>query len=330
MDYGLLLARAWRVVWNNKFMILLGFLVALGSGSQGFSANFGPDQPMAQDPEAFKRFFENIERFAAVGLLVVFLGLLLVVVFWLVRLVAAGGLIAAAADIAAGEERTLRGALGRGFEKLPGLAAISLIFWGPFVLVGGLVFLLAAITGFAGFEALLRGAPDPEVGAAFGSLGLIVVCGILLACLLAPIWLVLSLIYPFAQRGLVLGNLSPTAGIKHGWAFLRQNAGEVIILALIAFAGGIFFSAVAAAVLLPLALAAGLPAMMRMAEGVTMSAGDVLWLVLVFLIGTLIAAAVNSLYYALRSTAATLFYQELTAKGALPAEMLPEPGPAPM
>jgi hypothetical protein len=32
MNYGDLLSRAWKIVWNNKYMFLLGFLAAFGSG----------------------------------------------------------------------------------------------------------------------------------------------------------------------------------------------------------------------------------------------------------------------------------------------------------
>src|SRR5574341_1614533 len=40
MDYGAILQRAWEIVWNNKFLILLGVLVAFSTGG-GSSGNFG-------------------------------------------------------------------------------------------------------------------------------------------------------------------------------------------------------------------------------------------------------------------------------------------------
>ena len=41
MDYGQLLSRAWNIIWEHKFLILLGVLVALGSaGGGGSNANF--------------------------------------------------------------------------------------------------------------------------------------------------------------------------------------------------------------------------------------------------------------------------------------------------
>jgi hypothetical protein len=35
MDYESLLRRAWDIVWNNKYLIVLGALASLGSGGGG-------------------------------------------------------------------------------------------------------------------------------------------------------------------------------------------------------------------------------------------------------------------------------------------------------
>ena len=51
MDYGNLLKRSWDIVWHNKFMFILGFLAALGSGGSNpssrangnFNYQFGPE-----------------------------------------------------------------------------------------------------------------------------------------------------------------------------------------------------------------------------------------------------------------------------------------------
>jgi hypothetical protein len=40
MDYGKLLRRSWEILWEHKFLFLLGVLVALSSsGSSGFSSS---------------------------------------------------------------------------------------------------------------------------------------------------------------------------------------------------------------------------------------------------------------------------------------------------
>ena len=37
MDYGQLFRRGWEIVWQNKYLFVLGFLAALGAGGNGGS-----------------------------------------------------------------------------------------------------------------------------------------------------------------------------------------------------------------------------------------------------------------------------------------------------
>ena len=39
MDFGALLRRAWDLVWNYKWLVLLGVIIALGSGGGSSSPN---------------------------------------------------------------------------------------------------------------------------------------------------------------------------------------------------------------------------------------------------------------------------------------------------
>jgi len=39
VDYGKLLSRAWNIIWEHKFLILLGVLVALGGTGGGGNIN---------------------------------------------------------------------------------------------------------------------------------------------------------------------------------------------------------------------------------------------------------------------------------------------------
>ena len=61
MDYGSILTRAWRIIWENKWLILLGVLVALGSSSGGGGGGGAP----AETPEMFgddiAQFFLRME-----------------------------------------------------------------------------------------------------------------------------------------------------------------------------------------------------------------------------------------------------------------------------
>ena len=45
MDYGKLLTRAWNIIWEHKFLILLGVLVALGGTGGGSNVNLNLSLP---------------------------------------------------------------------------------------------------------------------------------------------------------------------------------------------------------------------------------------------------------------------------------------------
>ena len=92
MDYSQLLNRAWNLVWEHKFLILLGVLVALGSAGGGRN-NFGaPDNSFGSqgDNVIFQLpsniefpFPDNVENFGlpvpGIVAIVIFIGFGLVV-----------------------------------------------------------------------------------------------------------------------------------------------------------------------------------------------------------------------------------------------------------
>ena len=50
MDYGKLFRRGWEIVWQNKYLFILGFLAALGGGGGGNSgSNFNYNVPGGND-----------------------------------------------------------------------------------------------------------------------------------------------------------------------------------------------------------------------------------------------------------------------------------------
>ena len=102
MDYGKLLNRTWELVWESKFLIILGVLAALSSGlgsSTSSSINFrigtgsqnlglGAPPPGAVSEPTIPIWF---------ALFLVGLGLIVAFVLWVISTLARGGLIAGAA-----------------------------------------------------------------------------------------------------------------------------------------------------------------------------------------------------------------------------------------
>ena len=78
MDYGNILRRSWDVIWNHKFMLVLGFLAALGSGvgsgGGGNNANYSLDgsefesMPFETIPEITQNMEAVMAAVAAAGL----------------------------------------------------------------------------------------------------------------------------------------------------------------------------------------------------------------------------------------------------------------------
>src|SRR5687767_15122095 len=114
MDIGTLLNRAWNIVWNNKWLILLGMVAILGmgggSGPQGgtdFNFDRGAPPEHEQRPEDFGDFSSNAELATFMALAIpVALGLVCIAltfafVIWAISRIAAGGLIAGVEQIEA-------------------------------------------------------------------------------------------------------------------------------------------------------------------------------------------------------------------------------------
>jgi hypothetical protein len=239
MDYGSLLSRTWDIIWNHKFLILLGVLVALGSGggtgAPGSGLDFGGPSTPQQPPQAPEmpdlprwRGFENLRlpRLAGgVVILVIALIVLIGLSVWVISTIAKGGLIAGADTVAGGGTSTFGSALGAGWRRgwtllgiaiLPGIPAL-------FLALGVLFFFLVA----SGIAPQLSGSIGMPLNiGAFGLLGL-------MGCILTPLIVVLSLLQTFANRACMLEQEGVFGAYKRGLNVLFSNIGPALVLFLI-------------------------------------------------------------------------------------------------
>lgn len=320
MDYTQLLKRAWDIVWNNKFMFVLGFLAALGGGggSGGGNSNFNFSSDFENnDFNIPPEFAQNIEQYWAqfAGLLVLFIGLaiILAIVFWLVSLIGQAGLISSASRLDAGENTTLKSAFSDGVSKLGSMVGLNLVLYGPFLLLGIVAFGFMAATIGTAVIGELSGS-DVNFDAIAPLFGSSFICFALLACLMVPISIVISIVYPFAQRGIVLKELGIIDSIKHGWKVVRENVGDVIVLIIIFAVIGVLFGIVAAVVLVPIGLVIFLPTILSMVNGGTLEIANIVFMIIGGIFLGLLGAAINSIFLAYRSTAVTLAYEEFGNK----------------
>jgi len=249
MDYGSILSRALNLIWENKFLIVLGLLVAIGSGEGSVSGNV-PSNVDLQDPfRDFERdrngdqngefnfdgeFDFEMPQFdgefdippIATGVAIL-LGAFAVVVglaLWVLATSARGGLIAGVDTIAGGGTSTLSQAWGAGWNRIWTLLGIGIL---PAIpgLISALATLALAAVGFGLYQVTGEGGPF-----LFSGLG-----GILIAvmCITIPIGLLLSLLGAFANRACMMEELGVFASYRRGFEILIDNLGSVIVLFLL-------------------------------------------------------------------------------------------------
>lgn len=319
MDYGKILRRSWDITWNHKFMIVLGFLAGLGtfSSSSGSNSNYQfneGDLQRMMGPE----FAEQAAAFwAAAGVVImgiICLFMIIGLVLWLLRLTAEAGMIDAASRLDAGQKVTFGEALSAGWHKVGRMVGLNLIFFALFFIFFLIVALIMGL-GLAGAIGTSDFGNNADVGGIIAALGfgiLTLVC--CLMCVFVVIAVIVGILYPFAQRAIVLEDAGVIAGLRRGWQVIKDNLGEVIVLLILFFLIGLAVGAVTFAIFIPLAAISFAPIGIRMFTEGSFEALDIgLGLAGILCFG-LIAAAISSIFTAFKSSAFTLAYQEFTDK----------------
>jgi hypothetical protein len=217
MDYGKVLNRSVNIVWQNKFLIVIGILASLGSGSFGGGGGNGNGAPLEEEISAL-----------AVGLIVALVCLVLIVgiVLWVISTIARGGLIASVDSIESGDKSSFRQAWSAGWDK-----ALTLLGIGFLPAIPGLILFVsgvAALGAYGGIKALI----GEEFGTQFWTTGLGITIAVL-ACIVVPVVLVLSILRNFAERACMLEDLGVIDAYRRGASVLSANLGEAIILFLL-------------------------------------------------------------------------------------------------
>lgn len=236
MDYGGMLKRAWTIVWENKFLILLGIVVALGSGGGGGGTGGGGGSssgggessfqlPLGELPELRAQIGVPEVLIGLVALVVIGFAFLVAVLLWIAATIARGGLIAGVSTIAGGGASSFGAAWSAAWERGWRLLGI-----GVAPAVPGFILAVAGLAT-AGVVAGLLGWLDDRVSVAAGiGLG---VPFIALTCILLPIALALNLVRTFANRACMLEDLGVVASYRRGLEVLVANIGPAIVLFLL-------------------------------------------------------------------------------------------------
>jgi len=226
MDYGKLLGRAWNIVWEQKFLILLGVLVALGSAGGGGNANANISAPEG-DVRGFDFQLPQLgEEWGLPTGVVVGAAIVIGIALWAVSTIARGGLIAGASAVDSGVSSGFAQAWSAGWRKGWRLLGIGILPAIP----GFILIFILGIGGAVGYLGLTRvnvgNAPLPPNATVVGIVAV-------LACLLVPIALVLGLLRTFANRACMLEDAGVFAAYRRGWDVLLDNIGPALILFLL-------------------------------------------------------------------------------------------------
>lgn len=231
MDYGRVFSRSVNIVWQNKYLILLGFLAALGSGSfpsgggggTGGASGNGNGQPFG-DPGQVPDISAEVAGLA-VGAIIVLLCLIVLigVSLWALSTIARGGLIAGVNSIETGEKSSFGQAWSAGWQKAWTLLGIGILPGIP-----GLLLFLVAVIGLGAYGGAVALVGEEFVGP-LGRSGLAITLGIF-ACIIVPIMLALAILRNFAERACMLEDYGVIDSYRRGWNVLMANLGEAIIL----------------------------------------------------------------------------------------------------
>jgi hypothetical protein len=260
MDFGSILSDTWRITWKNKLFWILGILAGCSASGRGsnaqFSSGFRGWNFEGGDLENFQFNFEgapelekffnsiNTEAIIATGLVLFCIAVFFSLVFLVLGVIGQGGLIASFGQADRGVTLTLADAFNLGVQNFWKLLGIRLTVWIAGFIIG--VVVLIAVIGIAVF-----------------TLGLGLLCLLPLLCLIIPLAIGVDSYITLTMVAAVEEGLGVFDAFGRAWEVLKENIGQVLIMALILVIGGGFVSFLLFA---PIA-GAGVPALIGVAIG---------------------------------------------------------------
>ncbi|MBN2006261.1 MAG: hypothetical protein JXA21_23105 [Anaerolineae bacterium] len=249
MDYGKILRRAWKILWEYRALWILGMILALTTGSPGSQSSYtlndrkapngGPvvTPPEGTNIDSFEEFWDELEKLdrntfvealedegvptevipLIIGIGIGLLSLLLVVgvIMTILRFIAQGAMIRMVNDYEdTGEKMPLRQGWRAGRSRAWRLFLISLTVGIPQVVVFLVLLLLALLPLFLWSQ-----------GEAAGILGTIITVGLvfLLVFFAIIVAAIIELLKQFFRRVCVLEHTGVRESIRQGYGLAKQN-----------------------------------------------------------------------------------------------------------
>ena len=193
------------------------------------------------------------------------------------------------------------------------------------VIVLGIIIAVAFAGTIVGIVAGTSGDAN-NVLAGLGTIGLLVVCCLVLA--LAVLTIVLNLIYAFAYRGIMLRDMPVMDSIRHGWRVVREHLGEIVLLGLLFVVVNVVIALIAGTIMGLVGLSSGLFSLLM--SGGEPTTTQIVTAGIGMLATFVIFAIISAIFTAWRSATFTLAYQQWTGKDTLKDSAAPMPPAGPI
>jgi hypothetical protein len=228
MDYTKILKRAWHAVWNYRALWIFGVILALtagGGANNRVQYSFRNEDLRSLRLERIPP--ELVSTLLAIGIGLACLIVLLIVVAAIARYVSETALIRMVDDYEeTGQKHRVRQGFRMGWSRSAfRLFLIDLLIGLPLAVAFILLFLLAAAP-------LLLWATESTAAGALGT-AITIVLGLLVILLAIGVAVILSVLMPFFRRVCVLEGLGVTEAIRQGYAIVRRNLKDVVVMWLI-------------------------------------------------------------------------------------------------
>jgi len=293
-----ILKQAARIVWQNRFLLWFGFLMALGApGSFNMG---GSNNDFGAKGEAAKNFLETHWQIVLVFAFVFFV---IGIILFLLSLVAKAGLVRSVNLIAQNKTTNFKEGWGSGKKYLKKLLGIFILFF----LATFIVVVVLAV---------------PVIYLVIAkSWASAVLVGLLAIAIFLPLIVIFSLTKIFADFYVILSGLRVRSAIEAGYNLLLKNIGNSIIFGLLLLA----VSLAAGIVLIPvagIALVILVPAgflfyyLNKIIFAVFLAFAIILFLAVILFVA--------SIFQAYKTTAWTLFFREIAKVEKPETEKVPE------
>lgn len=249
IDYSKIIQRSWEITKKNKWLWVVGIVIAAfgggsgsgggGGGSSSSTSTTRPSEPPSPIPvedikdktsyvlgmatDSLQNWFSNFPtiNWFVLGLIVFLVIIFGTVVIWILTSWAKGALIQGLDDADNEKEVTLKSISPYGISNIKKLMIFGLISFG----MGLILFLGVSI--FVGIGFLIYSF------AGSASTILLVLLGILVALALAVLMIIFTMISVYAERLMVLKGISPWEAWKKGFGLSKGNFFPTFIMGII-------------------------------------------------------------------------------------------------